>query len=90
MNEMKILELEEELKVVATNLKSLEVAEEKANKREESYKEQIKTLTTKLKQAEARAEFAERSVQKLQKEVCTEYFTFHENTFLLTGRQAGG
>ena len=69
MNEMKILELEEELKVVATNLKSLEVAEEKANKREESYKEQIKTLTAKLKQAEARAEFAERSVQKLQKEV---------------------
>ena len=54
---------------MATNLKSLEVAEEKANKREESYKEQIKTLTTKLKQAEARAEFAERSVQKLQKEV---------------------
>merc|ERR1712062_205887 len=37
--------------------------------REASYKEQIKTLTTKLKQAEARAEFAERSVQKLQKEV---------------------
>ena len=69
MNEMKILELEEELKVVATNLKSLEVAEEKANKREESYKEQIKTLTAKLKQAEAKAEFAERSVQKLQKEV---------------------
>ena len=59
-------------KVVATNLKSLEVAEEKANKREESYKEQIKTLTTKLKQAEARAEFAERSVQKLQKEVSSE------------------
>ena len=58
--------------VVATNLKSLEVAEEKANKREESYKEQIKTLTTKLKQAEARAEFAERSVQKLQKEVSSQ------------------
>ena len=34
-----------------------------------SYKEQIKTLTAKLKQAEARAEFAEKSVQKLQKEV---------------------
>ena len=67
--EKKLIELEEELKVVATNLKSLEVAEEKANKREESYKEQIKTLTAKLKQAEARAEFAERSVQKLQKEV---------------------
>ena len=68
--EMKIIELEEELRVVATNLKSLEVSEDKANQREASYKEQIKTLTAKLKQAEARAEFAERSVQKLQKEVC--------------------
>merc|ERR1711978_869609 len=67
--EIKIIELEEELRVVANNLKSLEVSEEKANQREASYKEQIKTLTAKLKQAEARAEFAERSVQKLQKEV---------------------
>merc|ERR1711971_722840 len=62
-------ELEEELRVVANNLKSLEVAEEKANQREKTYKEQIKTLSAKLKQAEARAEFAEKSVQKLQKEV---------------------
>ncbi len=45
------------------------MAEEKANQRETHYKEQIKTLTAKLKQAEARAEFAEKSVQKLQKEV---------------------
>merc|ERR1711982_130147 len=67
--EMKIIELEEELRVVATNLKSLEVSEDKANQGEASYKEQIKSLTAKLKQAEARAEFAERSVQKLQKEV---------------------
>jgi len=67
--ETKIIELEEELRVVGSNLKSLEVSEEKANQREQSYKEQIKTLTAKLKQAEARAEFAERSVQKLQKEV---------------------
>merc|ERR1712055_38711 len=35
---------------VSNNLKSLEVAEEKANQREKSYKEQIKTLTAKLKQ----------------------------------------
>merc|ERR1712006_55230 len=49
--------------------KILEVAEEKANQREKTYKEQIKTLTAKLKQAEARAEFAEKSVLKLQKEV---------------------
>ena len=69
VGETKILELEEELRVVANNLKSLEVAEEKANQREKTYKEQIKTLTAKLKQAEARAEFAEKSVLKLQKEV---------------------
>merc|ERR1712142_865588 len=55
VGETKILELEEELRVVANNLKSLEVAEEKANQREKSYKEQIKTLTAKLRQAEARA-----------------------------------
>merc|ERR1712173_140936 len=67
--ETKIVDLEEELRVVANNLKSLEVAEEKANQREKTYKEQIKALTTKLKQAEARAEFAEKSVLKLQKEV---------------------
>ena len=54
---------------MANNLKSLEVSEEKANKREESYKDSIKTLTSKLKQAEARAEFAEKSVLKLQNEV---------------------
>merc|ERR1712212_1293283 len=69
VGEDKIIELEEELRVVANNLKSLEVSEEKANQREEAYKEQIKTLTAKLKQAEAHAEFAEKSVQKLQKEV---------------------
>ncbi|XP_050513634.1 tropomyosin-1, isoforms 9A/A/B isoform X1 [Diabrotica virgifera virgifera] len=67
--ESKIVELEEELRVVGNNLKSLEVSEEKANQREEEYKNQIKNLTTRLKEAEARAEFAERSVQKLQKEV---------------------
>merc|ERR1739842_276341 len=67
--ENKIVELEEELRVVGNNLKSLETSEEQANIREENYKEQIKTLTKKFKAAEARAEFAERSVQKLQKEV---------------------
>merc|ERR1719336_3079306 len=69
VGEIKIVELEEELRVVANNLKSLGVSEEKANQREASNKEQIKTLTAKLKQAEARAEFAEKSVLKLQKEV---------------------
>merc|ERR1712002_187001 len=69
VGETKIIELEEELRVVANNLKSLEVAEEKANQREKTYKEQIKSLTAKLNQAVARAEFAEKSVMKLQKEV---------------------
>jgi len=67
--ENKIVELEEELRVVGNNLKSLEVSEEKALQREESYEEQIRVLTQRLKEAETRAEFAERSVQKLQKEV---------------------
>ena len=57
------------VRVVANNLKSLEVSEEKAVKREASYRDQIKILTNKLKQNTAGAEFAERSVQKLQKEV---------------------
>ena len=69
VGEFKIIELEEELKVVANNLRSLEVSEEKANKRESHYKDEIKRLTVKLKQSETRSEFAERSVGKLQKEV---------------------
>ena len=70
VSEFKIIELEEELKVVANNLKSLEVSEDKANQREDFYKTEIKRLTGKLKQSETRAEFAEKSVVKLQKEVC--------------------
>merc|ERR1712156_918972 len=69
VSEFKIIELEEELKVVANNLKSLEVSEDKANQREAFYKDEIKRLTTKLKQSETRSEFAEKSVVKLQKEV---------------------
>merc|ERR1712150_95315 len=69
VGEFKIIELEEDLTVVANNLRSLEVSEDKANKRESHYKEEIKRLTVKLKQSETRSEFAERSVLKLQKEV---------------------
>jgi len=67
--ETKIVELEEELRVVGNNLKSLEVSEEKALQKEETYESQIRQMTSRLQEAEARAEFAERSVQKLQKEV---------------------
>merc|ERR1712209_384819 len=57
VGEFKIIELEEELKVVANNLRSLEVSDDKANKRESHYKEEIKRLTVKLKQSETRSEF---------------------------------
>ncbi|XP_019877625.2 tropomyosin isoform X6 [Aethina tumida] len=68
-NDSKIVELEEELRVVGNNLKSLEVSEEKATAKEEEYSVTLKQVEQRLHQAEARAEFAERSVQKLQKEV---------------------
>merc|ERR1711970_352315 len=69
VGEHKIIEMEEELQVVANNLRSLEVSEEKANEREKCDKALVTTLTAKLKQAESRAQFAEKSVQKLQNEV---------------------
>ena len=52
--ENKIVDLEEELKVIGENLKALEVAEEKAQQREEDYKKQLKLLTERLKTAESR------------------------------------
>ena len=71
LGEHKIIEMEEELQVVANNLKSLEVSEEKANEQERVDKVTVKTLSSKLKQAETRAEFAEKSAGKLQMEVRT-------------------
>merc|ERR1719335_2158324 len=61
-DDKRIAGLEKELKdardkAEAADAAYEEVAEEKANQREKSYKEQIKALTAKLKQAEARAEF---------------------------------
>merc|ERR1711936_107089 len=63
--ENKIVDLEEELRVIGENLKALEVAEEKAQQREEDYKRQIKQPTDRLKTAESRAEYGEKTVQKL-------------------------
>merc|ERR1711863_237812 len=63
--ESKIVDLEEELRVIGENLKALEVAEEKAQQREEEYKKQIKILMERLKTAESRAEYGEKTVQKL-------------------------
>merc|ERR1719305_663143 len=63
--ESKIVDLEEELRVIGENLKALEVAEEKAQQREEVYKKQIKILLERLKSAEGRGEYGEKTVQKL-------------------------
>merc|ERR1712018_402656 len=63
--ESKIVDLEEELRVIGENLKALEVAEEKAQQREEEYKKQIKVLMERLKTDESRAEYGEKTVQKL-------------------------
>merc|ERR1712158_342346 len=52
------------LRMIGENLKALEVAEEKAQQREEEYKKQIRTLSEKFKNAEARAEYGEKTVQK--------------------------
>merc|ERR1712121_228816 len=69
MGEAKIQELEEELKVVGNNMKSLEISEQEASQREDGYEESIRDLTARLKDAEHRATEAERTVSKLQKEV---------------------
>lgn len=62
-------EIDEELKVVGENMKSLEVAEEKALAREEKYKEQINTLLQRLKMADARAEYGEMNITKLNQRI---------------------
>merc|ERR1711970_563645 len=66
--EAKIQELEEELKVVGNNMKSLEVSEAEALAREESYEETLRDLSLRFKDAEARAAEGERQTGKLQKE----------------------
>jgi len=67
--EAKIIELDEELKVVGNNMKSLEIAEQEAAIRQESFEMMIQNLTDRLRDAETRATEAERNVTKLQKEV---------------------
>lgn len=54
VGENKIVELEEELRQIGENLKVLEVAEEKAQRREEDFKRQLRVLNDRLKTAESR------------------------------------
>merc|ERR1712072_517948 len=65
MEEKKIQELEEELKVVGNNLQQLEVSEEKAMAREENYQKQLHELMVRLKSAETEAENSEMNIQRL-------------------------
>ncbi|VDP85804.1 unnamed protein product [Echinostoma caproni] len=62
----KITELEEELRIVGNNVKSLEISEQEAAQREEAYEENIRDLTERLKAAEDRAQESERLVNTLQ------------------------
>lgn len=62
-------EIDEELRVVGENMKSLEVAEEKALAREEKYKDQINILLQRLKMADARAEYGEMNITKLNQRI---------------------
>jgi len=60
--------LEEELKVVGNNMKSLEISESEASAREEAYEETIRDLNERLKDTENKAAEFERQTNKMQKE----------------------
>ncbi|XP_017879703.1 tropomyosin-2-like [Ceratina calcarata] len=68
-SEAKIIEREDELFIVKNIVKSLEVSEEKANRRVEDFKLQLKELKKQLRAVEKRAILAERTVKKLLKDV---------------------
>lgn len=69
VSEAKQAEQEEELKVVGNNLRSLELSEEQMLQQLQSYELALTVNRQRCHEAEARAEFAERTVQKLQKEI---------------------
>lgn len=68
-SEAKIVEREDELFIVKNIVKSLEVSEQKANRRVEEFKLELKNLKMMLKMAEKRAVHAERTVKQLMREV---------------------
>jgi len=68
-SEVEIQELEDELKVVGQNMKTLELSETEALLRQEKYEETIRTLSCNLKMTEIQAAHAEREAAKLLKEL---------------------
>merc|ERR1712136_265181 len=67
--EKNIQDLEDELKVVGQNMKTLELSETEALNREEKYEETIRSTTGSLKMAEILAAHNEREAAKMQKEL---------------------
>jgi len=67
--EVQIQELEDELKVVGQNMKTLELSETDALARQEKFEETIRTLTHSLKMTEIQAAQSEREAARLQKEL---------------------
>ena len=65
MVENKIIQLEEELKIVGQNLQSLEVSEEKAIQREEGYQKQINELRARLMATISRDENATMNIGRM-------------------------
>lgn len=61
----KLMDLEEELRMIGENMKVLEVSEEKALTREEKYLGQITILMEKMKMADHRQEYGEKNITKL-------------------------
>ncbi|XP_023345948.1 tropomyosin [Eurytemora carolleeae] len=57
--------LEEELRMIGENMKTLEVSEEKALWREEKFQTEIKLLMVKLKGADRKQEYGEKNINKL-------------------------
>merc|ERR1712137_1489860 len=70
-DQARIMELTEEYKVVADNMKSLEASEAVALAKEESFEEIIRDLTQRLKDAETRASEGEKQVSDLSKDIET-------------------
>jgi len=68
-SEVEIQEVEDELKIVGQNMKTLELSETDALNRQEKYEETIRTLSCNLKMTEIQAAHAEREAAKMQKEL---------------------
>ncbi|KAM3183018.1 hypothetical protein ACTXT7_011172 [Hymenolepis weldensis] len=65
----KILDLEDELRIVGNNMKSLEISEQEAAQREEAYEENIRDLTERLKAASKQKQTYQATLEKLTKQL---------------------